>query len=265
VILLYEFFSMISSIVSQPFSNAANSDIALMAALFLGFIGSVAPCQISANVAAITYFGNRQFQDKLSMAESVMYVLGKITVFSVLGALFWIFGHELSKHMIPYLSYIRKLVGPLLLVIGLYLIGWVKVPFYANSRLSASLTALSNRIQGKRGAFLLGAAFSLGFCPTMFILFFGSLMPLALQSDYGIGLPSVFAVGTAMPFLLFSALTIGFGLDRLMVKQAKKWGRSIQTLAGALFILLGISDTITYYVETSAGYGFLLIAYAFFC
>lgn len=93
----------------------------------------------------------------------------------------------------------------------------------------------------------MGIAFSLGFCPTMFVLFFGSLMPLALQSSYGIILPSVFAAGTAMPLLLFAGLTVGFGLDRVIVKRVKRWGLWIQRIAGLMFIILGISDTLTYW------------------
>jgi len=130
---------------------------------------------------------------------------------------------------------------------GLFFIGWIRLPFQIGTRFSASLKKISERVGGKRGAFLLGIAFSLGFCPTMFVLFFGSVMPLALQSTYGVILPSVFAVGTAMPFLLFAGLTVGFGLDRVMVKRSKRWGNWIQKLAGVFFIFLGISDTLTFW------------------
>lgn len=244
---MYEFFSKISSFLSEPFSNAANTDIAFMAALFLGFIGSVAPCQISANVAAITYFGNRQFQEKLSWPETAMYILGKMAVFSILGAIFWLFGQQISKEFIPMFAFSRKLLGPLIILIGLFLLGWIRLPFQIGVRFSDSLKRLSERVGGKSGAFLLGTAFSLGFCPTMFVLFFGSVMPLAFQSSYGMILPLIFAVGTAMPFLLFAGLTFGFGLDRVMVKRTKRWGGWIQKLAGVFFILLGISDTLTYW------------------
>lgn len=244
---MYEFFSRISAFLSEPFATAANTNIALMAALFLGFIGSVAPCQISANIAAITWFGNRHAQEKLSWAETAMYVLGKMTVFSGIGVLFWLFGREMSTLLIPLFSWSRKFLGPLLVLIGLVLMGWIRVPMQTGVRLSLSLERLSERIGGKKGAFLLGIAFSLGFCPTMFVLFFGSLMPLALQSSYGMVLPSVFAAGTAMPFLLFAGLSVAFGLDRIILKRSRRWGNRIQKIAGLFFILIGISDTLTYW------------------
>lgn len=221
---MYSLFSQVSAFLSEPFVHAANTDMALIAALFLGFVGSVAPCQISANVAAITYFGNRQFQGKLSWVETSMYILGKIVVFILLGTVFWFFGQQISKEFIPYLAFARKVLGPLLILIGLFMIGWISIPFQWGNRISESIKKLSDRTSGKSGAFLLGVAFSLGFCPTMYVLFFGTLMPLTLQSSYGIVLPSIFAVGTAMPFLLFAGLTVGFGLDRVIIKRARRWG-----------------------------------------
>lgn len=244
---MYSLFSQISVFFSEPFVHAANTDVALIAALFLGFVGSVAPCQISANVAAITYFGNRQFQEKLSWVETSMYILGKIVVFIVLGMLFWFFGQQMAREFIPYLALARKVLGPLMILIGLFMLGWISIPFQWGSRLFDAIQKLSDRTKGKRGAFLLGVAFSLGFCPTMYVLFFGTLMPLTLQSSYGIVLPSIFAVGTAMPFLLFAGLTVGFGLDRVMIKRARRWGSRIQKLAGLLFIMFGIADTMTYW------------------
>jgi cytochrome c-type biogenesis protein len=244
---MYSFFSKISVLLSEPFVNAANTDIAMLAALFLGFVGSLAPCQISANVAAITYFGNRQFQERLSWGETTMYLLGKIVVFILLGTLFWLFGQQIAKEFIPFLAFARKILGPLLILIGFFLLGWITIPFQLSNRLSEMIRKRSDRMGGKSGAFLMGFAFSLGFCPTMYVLFFGTLMPLALQSSYGFILPPVFAAGTAMPFLLFAGLAVGFGLDRVMIKRTRRWGMWIQRLAGILLIIFGISDTMTYW------------------
>jgi len=244
---MYQFFSQISAWLSEPFGNVAYStNIALLSVLFFGFIGSVAPCQISANIGAITYFGNRQTQARLSWTELALYLLGKIVVFSLFGLLFWALGQGISRESIPFFVYARKFLGPLLVMMGLFLIGWVRLPG-VGYRLSASIRSISERVGGKWGALFMGVAFSLGFCPTMFSLFFGGVMPMALKSSYGILLPPVFAVGTAMPLLLFAGLVVGFGFDRVMAKRARRWGVWIQRLAGTLFILLGISDTLTYW------------------
>ncbi|WP_068775526.1 sulfite exporter TauE/SafE family protein [Paenibacillus sp. FJAT-26967] len=246
---MYSFFSGISSYLSEPFLAASRSDVALIAALFLGFIGSVAPCQLSANVAVITYFGKKQAQGRMSGAEVLLYITGKIVLFSLLGCLFWLLGNPVSRELIPLFEYARKLQGPLLVLIGLFMLGLFRLPFGLGTRFTASLEQAARRAGARTGAFLMGMAFSLGFCPTMFVLFFGMLMPMAVQSAYGAVLPSVFAAGTAMPFLLFLALTVGFGADRMLMRKAKRWGGIVQKLAGLLFLLLGISDTMTYWAD----------------
>lgn len=244
---MYEFFSRISNIISGPLFNAAQTDIALIAALFLGFVGSVAPCQISANAAATMYFGNRHVQARFRWLELSAYLAGKIVVFSGLGALFYVFGREISTDFIPLFSASRKLLGPLLIVIALFMLGLIRIPVSIGTRFSSWLQRRSKRMGGTNGAFMLGAAFSIGFCPTMFVLFFGSLMPLTMSAPYGFVLPPIFAVGTAMPFLLFVGLAVDFGLDEKMVGKTKRWGRIVQRAAGVLLLLLGISDTITYW------------------
>jgi cytochrome c-type biogenesis protein len=246
--LLYEFFSMISRWVSSPFAHAAqSSNIALMAVLFFGFAGSIAPCQMSANLGSIAYFGNRFMQSRLKAFEFAFYLIGKMTVFSILGLLFWWFGREISTDAIPLYVYARKLVGPLIILIGLFFLGWVKLPGSFGFRASNYINQFAERIGGIKGAFLMGAAFSLAFCPTMVWLFFGLVMPITISSGYGFVLPSVFAVGTAMPLLLFVGLMIGFGLDRVLIKKMKQWGRWVQKFAGILLVLLGIGDTLTYW------------------
>lgn len=245
---MYVYFSQLSAWLSQPFSSIAHStNFLLLSALFLGFIGSVAPCQITANIGSITYFGNRHVQHKNIGAEIVLYVLGKIVVFSMLGLLFWLFGRGISNDSIPFFVFSRKLLGPLFILIGLFLLGWVKLPLSIGFNVSSKLKLLSQRAGGKLNAFLMGAAFSLGFCPTMFWLFFGTLMPIVVASPSGIILPPIFALGTTMPLLVFLALYLGGGLDKFFLKKAKKWGTVLQKIAGILFILLGIADTITYW------------------
>ncbi|UVI31150.1 urease accessory protein UreH domain-containing protein [Paenibacillus spongiae] len=244
---MYAFLSELSSYLSEPFLGATESNIAFVAALFLGFVGAVAPCQISANAAAITYFGNRYVQFKQSWPEIAMYLLGKIVLFSLFGVLFWLFGQQLSRDFIPLFAFARKLLGPLLVIIGLFLLGWLRLPFQLGARVTGALHNAAGRAGGKVGAFVMGFAFSIGFCPTMFLLFFGSLMPLAMQSSYGSVLPSIFAIGTAMPFLLLAGFAAGLTLDRIIVKRVKQWGIRIQKLAGAALLLLGISDTVTYW------------------
>ena len=97
------------------------------------------------------------------------------------------------------------------------------------------------------GSFMLGFSFSLAFCPTMFILFFVTLMPIVLASPYGFILPSIFAFGTALPLLIFIFIIWYLGGGGVLMKRGRKLGIVIQRLSGIFMLFLGIVDTLTYW------------------
>lgn len=226
------------------------SHVALLSSFLLGVVGAMAPCQLSASVGAITYFGSRQMQNgRFSWWEVFWYLAGRTAVFSLLGLLFCLLGHNDSVATMPVLSFVRKLLGPLLILIGIFLLGWIRLPG-VGAGFSTALKQSARRRGGKPGAFLMGAAFSLGFCPTMFWLFFGLLMPMTMKAEYGVILPPLFAVGTALPLLFFLGISAGLGLNRLPVRKARQVGRWVQWLAGGFFILLGIVDMMIFWSNT---------------
>ncbi|PLR83999.1 urease accessory protein UreH domain-containing protein [Bacillus sp. V33-4] len=243
---MYEFFSQMYNILSQPFLNMYRSTegMPMLAAFILGIIGALAPCQFTGNLGAITIYGNRSVQTKLAWREILYFILGKIVVFSGLGLLVWLLGSEVKSILTVYFPWIRKMVGPLLIIIGLFMIGALK--FYK----SFTLGKIPERFmkKGNLGAFLMGVSFTLGFCPTMFVLFFITLMPMAISVSYGLFLPGIFAIGTSLPLILFIFLIWYFKLNgKLMKKKGSKLGLLVQKIAGGIMLILGIFDTLTYW------------------
>ena len=87
--------------------------------------------------------------------------------------------------------------------------------------------------------------FSLAFCPVSAALFFGSLLPLAVNAGSGLLLPAVYGVATGLPVLVF-ALLIAFGVKSLSgifgrVAQIELWARRI---TGGIFIGVGLYKTL---------------------
>ena len=102
--------------------------------------------------------------------------------------------------------------------------------------------------RGAGGAFLLGTAFSFAFCPTLFLLFFGLTIPLALRSPAGIVFPGVFALGTTLPlFGLAALLTAGIGATKSYVRSAKRIEAWLRPAAAVVLVLAGLNDTFTYW------------------
>lgn len=240
---MYQFFQQISHFFSEPFMNAAygTEHIPILSALLLGIVGALAPCQFTGNLSAITLFGNHSLQKKAAWNETLFFILGKIVAFSSLGLIVWILGTEFQQSLIAYFPWIRKFLGPMLIIIGLYLVGVFTM------RWTLSLWKNKTEKTGKIGSFLLGLSFSLGFCPTMFILFFIVLMPMALAVPYGAVIPTVFALGTSIPIIISVFLIWYFGLSGTFMKKGRKIGMIVQRTAGAIIILIGILDTITYW------------------
>ena len=94
----------------------------------------------------------------------------------------------------------------------------------------------------------MGVSFTLAFCPTMFVLFLFTLMPVVLTTSYGALLPSVFGIGTSLPLLLAIFLIWYFGASGTILKRGRRIGTYVQKVAGVLLILIGVFDTLTYWL-----------------
>lgn len=243
---MYEVFSQFSNLLSQPFLVMVNNTegIPLLFALLLGIVGAMAPCQFTGNLGAITIYGNKSLQNKIAWSEILFFILGKIVVFSLLGIIVWLVGNEVKSVLALYFPWFRKIVGPIMILIGLFMLGVITF----NKTLSFGSISEKWFKKGRLGAFLLGVSFTLGFCPTMFVLFFITLMPMSLSISYGLFLPSIFAIGTSLPLLIAVILIWNFELSgKFMKKKGRKIGLIVQRIAGVVIALLGILDTITYW------------------
>lgn len=235
---MYTLMSKISQIISNPISEFLNAyeHAPLIMAILLGLIGALAPCQITGNMSAITFYGNRTMQ-------IVFFIVGKVIVFSLLGFFAWIFGQSFETKMTVYFPIFRQAIGPIMIITGLVLIGIFKIKFL--NRISSLLPTVLK--EGKIGSLLMGASFSLAFCPTMFLLFFVWLMPTVASTSYGLVLPAIFGIATSVPLLIMLALIHFFYEKRVIIRFSMRMGRVIQNVAGVILIIIGVTDTITYW------------------
>jgi cytochrome c biogenesis protein CcdA len=218
---------------------------ALVTALWLGVLTSISPCPLATNIAAISYIGRRLESRRVVLLAGLLYTFGRVVAYVALGAL--IIAGLLA---IPALSnflqqYMHQLLGPLLIVAGMFLLELVS--FSKNG--GAGAAKLGERAAGLGiwGALMLGFLFALTFCPTSAALFFGSLIPLAVERSSRVLMPLVYGIGTALPVVVF-AVVIAFSAQALgrafgVLKKLELWARRI---TGTLFILIGIYLTLHY-------------------
>ena len=149
------------------------------------------------------------------------------------------FGADQFKISGLFQQYGGKIIGPLLIIVGIFMLGVIKLNFPAFRK-------LSQRFQNKEkrsylDVFLLGVLFALAFCPYSGVLFFGMLIPLTINSASGLYLPVVFAIATGIPVIIFAwfiAYTVsGVGKLYNRIKSFEFWFRKIVAL---VFIGIGI-------------------------
>ncbi len=82
---------------------------------------------------------------------------------------------------------------------------------------------------------------ALSFCPVSAGLFFGALVPLAVNADSRILVPAVFGVGTGLPVLVVAILlTLGVQWVGHAYKAMTRIERLTRPVTAAIFILAGI-------------------------
>jgi lysophospholipase L1-like esterase len=73
-------------------------------------------------------------------------------------------------------------------------------------------------------------------------------LPLALGSQVGWVFPGVFAAGTAVPLLVGVSLVVGgSAIAESSLQRMSRLNRLLTPIAGVIFLLAGINDTLTYW------------------
>lgn len=221
--------------------------LAVSAALWLGLLTAVSPCPMATNIAAISYVGKRVDRPALVLAGGLAYTLGRTTGY-VLIALIVVSGLlSLSGLSLFLQRNLNLLLGPVLIAVGVSLLDIIPWPWVGRgSRLFEKVQQKTDGL-GLWGAGVLGLAFALAFCPVSAALFFGSLVPLAVQHQSPLLLPTVFGIGTAGPVVAFSFL-LAFSANRISrafnaLTLIEGWMRRV---TAATFILVGVYYCLVY-------------------
>ena len=149
------------------------------AAAWFGFLSSISPCTLAANLAAVTFAGRKVGPVRAAVLSGLLYSAGRTASCSLLG--FGLVSGILNAPELSHLlqKYMNLLMAPLLVVAAMILLDLLS--FAAHGRgLAGKFQNIAERL-GIWGAFAFGVIFALSFCPASAVLFFGSLLPLAVR------------------------------------------------------------------------------------
>ncbi|WAC07230.1 MAG: aromatic aminobenezylarsenical efflux permease ArsG family transporter [Thermodesulfobacteriota bacterium] len=223
--------------------------IGLTSALWLGILTSVSPCPLATNIAATSYLSKNVVHPNAVLRSGIAYTLGRMVAYALLG--FIIVKALLGVAVIAQFlqDYLNKLLGPILIIAGLVLLDVIKINITGFVLSPENQQKLAQR-GDITGSFALGLLFALSFCPISAGLFFGSLIPLSLQNQYGAILPIIYGLGTGLPVLLFSVcLALG-------AQSVTKWFHRVghleyyaRKITGGIFIVAGLFYLWTYVIS----------------
>ena len=216
----------------------------LLSALWLGILTSISPCPLATNIATVSFLSKCINHPKKVFAFGMAYTFGRMMTYAILGVIIIMSLVSVPSIANFFQEYMNKILGPLLIIVGLFLLDVFKIKL---SGLTISQEKQQSLVgSGIGGSFALGVIFALSFCPISAALFFGSLIPLALNSKVGIGLPFLYGLGTGLPVVIL-ALGIALGVTKasFWFKKMSNIEKYTKKITGVVFILVGL-----YYIWT---------------
>lgn len=218
---------------------AHSSEIAISSAFLLGLITAISPCPLATNITATAYISKNIKEPRKVFWSGVIYTLGRATSYSAIGLILF-FGASKFHVAKLFSQYGEKLLGPILIIVGLIMLNIIRLNFLGKSNFQEKFT---ERFKGKGylGSFVLGIVFALAFCPYSGALFFGILIPMSIAEASGLYLPLVFAFGTGLPVIFF-AYILAFSIGKMSsyFNKVQKFEKIMRLVVGITFIVVGL-------------------------
>lgn len=216
--------------------------VSFSAAFAAGILTFLSPCILPLIPAYISYITGISFEGlkeargkdirKKTLIHSAFFISGFSVVFITLGASATYLGNLLTA----YRTVISKIGGVLVVLFGLYVMGFLKLYFLGEER----FIGLKSRKGSRLGSALLGITFAAAWTPCVGPVL-GSVLLLAATKERlfeGILLLSVYSLGIAMPFIISAFLINSF---LALFARFKRYMFLVKFICGLLLLLIGIS------------------------
>jgi cytochrome c biogenesis protein CcdA len=223
-----------------------NSSLPWITALLLGLMTAISPCPLATNITAIGFISRDLENRNRVFLNGLFYTLGRAITYTLIPLIIY-FGADQFKFPGFFQRYGEKIIGPLLLLIGIFMLDIIRINFPGLGRLSEKME--KRKSWRFIDALLLGIVFALAFCPYSGVLYFGMLVPLTLSTASGLYLPVIFAIATGIPVIIIAwvlAYTVsGIGGVYNKIRIFELWFRRV---IAVVFIIVGIYYSIRIYL-----------------
>lgn len=224
--------------MEQALTNLLDgTSVPFISAFVLGLMTAISPCPLATNITAIGFI-SKDIDNKISVfINGLVYTAGRAVTYTLLAFIIYL-GADQFKLSGLFQQYGEKIIGPVLILIGLFMLGILKVKFPGTSGLVKRFQKTGTKSYWD--VMLLGVFFALAFCPYSGVLYFGMLIPMTITHASGLYLPIVFAIATGIPVIIFAwmlAFTVsGVGHLYNNIKLFELWFRRVISM---VFIGIG--------------------------
>ena len=218
-----------------------NSQIPILSAFILGLMTSISPCPLATNITAVGYISKDFNNRKRVFLSGVIYTIGRAMTYTTIGLIIF-FGASQFAISGFIQQWGEKILGPILIVSGLFMIGLIKLNINGIGKLNDKIKQLNKNRH--MSVLLMGIVFALAFCPYSGVLYFGMLMPMTITSASGLYLPIIFAIASGIPVLIFT-LIIAYSVSSVSkyFNKVKTFEYLFRRVVAVVFIGIGVYYT----------------------
>ena len=217
------------------------TSISLPFAFLAGLVSFLSPCVLPVVPAYLTFVsgltmdelsdGSAAAARRTAVLHAALFILGFLLVFMTLGASATAAGQALNR-LLPAIS---RMGGVLVILLGILLLDWVRLPPLARDlRLH-----LRTKPSGAAGSVVVGIVFGAGWTPCIGPILATILLYASMEATITRGtlLLAVYGLGLGVPFLVAA---IGFNWFLTSLEALRSWARPIQKFAGILLVVIGV-------------------------
>jgi len=228
------------------YSILENSQYSFVTAIILGLMTAISPCPLATNISAIGFISRDIENRKRVFIKGLVYTLGRIISYTGLALIIYFGAGKMNVSML-FQGWGEKLLGPLMILIGLFMLDVIKIKFPGLSKLTDKIGEKS------KGSYwstlLLGMVFALAFCPYSGVLYFVMLIPMTVASVSGLYLPVLFAIATALPVIVFAwLLAYAVGSVGKLYNHIKTFELWFRRIVSVIFIGVGIYYVLIFFL-----------------
>lgn len=211
--------------------------LAVFVVFWVGAIASMGSCTIIRMPVVLGYVVGASDSRKRSFLLTLLFVMGSIFSYTMLGMLFGVIGN-FALRLVQISKYVLWTLGGLLFFIGLFVSGLI------NLKIFSSHHHVGNRFRNVSffGAFLFGLVFALlempacPCCGALLLVIAGLVIPKG-SVFYSMIIFMFFAIGQSIPLL---AVGSSAGLVKYLTPRITRFEGHIRLVAGNVLIVLGI-------------------------